>query len=90
MKLKEAMKEAKRTGKPQKVTEPTEISETKVNISIRLDLEVLTWLRNEGKRQGIPYQTLINSLLKKASSNETVEERLSRIEKALFKKGKVS
>jgi len=89
MKLKEAMKIAKETGKKVKVTEPTAITETKVNISIRLDLEVLNWLKEEGKKQGIPYQTLINSLLTKASTKGSIEDRLERIEKALFKKGKV-
>lgn len=86
--LKEAMKAAKATRKSQQVAAQP-ITETKVNISIRLDLEVLNWLKDEGKRQGLPYQTLINSILKKTSSNETIEERLSRIEKALFKKSKV-
>jgi|JI7StandDraft_1071085.scaffolds.fasta_scaffold485440_1 uncharacterized protein (DUF4415 family) len=39
---------------------------TKVQKTIRLDLDVLAWLVKEGQRRGIPYQTLINSTLKEA------------------------
>ena len=36
----------------------------KVQKTVRLDLDVLSWLMREGERRGIPYQTLLNSLLK--------------------------
>ncbi|MBS1961185.1 MAG: BrnA antitoxin family protein [Bdellovibrionales bacterium] len=39
---------------------------TKVQKTVRLDLDVLAWLMKEGERRGIPYQTLINSILKEA------------------------
>lgn len=80
--IKDALKAAKQTKRPQKVL-PQEDVEVKVSISIRLDLDVLNWLKAEGKKQGIPYQTLANSLLKKASSETSLEERLQNIEKAL-------
>lgn len=82
--LKSAMKTAKETKEPQLVSTGERITETKVNISIRLDLEVLNWLKAEAERLGMPYQTLANSLLKRASASPTVEERLSRVEAMLF------
>lgn len=84
MKIKEAMKVAKETGRRVKVTEPTPITETKVNVSIRIDLEVLNWLKAEADRQSIPYTTLANALLKRASMTESVEDRLSRLERAML------
>jgi uncharacterized protein (DUF4415 family) len=38
----------------------------KVQKTIRLDLDVLSWLVEEAHRRGLPYQTLINSTLKEA------------------------
>ncbi|MEK2687635.1 BrnA antitoxin family protein [Bdellovibrio sp. GT3] len=35
-------------------------------ISIRIDEEVLNKLKKKAKKQGIPYQSLINEILKKA------------------------
>ncbi len=78
--LKEAMKAAKATGKPQRVTEPTKIEEVKVNLSVRLDLETLNWLKVEAKAKGLPYQTLLNSILTQAKNTGSVEERLARLE----------
>ena len=37
---------------------------TKVQKTVRLDLDVLTWLVKEADRRGLPYQTLLNSTLK--------------------------
>ncbi len=85
MDLKSAMKTAKTTRKPAKVTEKTKI-EVKVNTSIRLDLDVLKWCKAEADRQGLPYTTFINSIIKSAMSGEdTLENRVSALEKA-FKK----
>lgn len=39
---------------------------SKVQKTIRLDLDVLAWLVKEGDRRGLPYQTLINTTLKEA------------------------
>ncbi len=88
MKLKEAMRVAKATGKRVKVTEETPISSVKVNTSIRLDLDVLNWCKKEADRQGIPYTTLINSILKKAAAIEPLEIRVDALEKALKRIGK--
>lgn len=43
-------------------------AETKVQKTVRLDLDVLSWLLKESERRGIPYQTLINATLKEAMS----------------------
>lgn len=83
MKLKQAMKKAKETGLPQKVTEAQKVSEVKVNTSVRLDLEVLQWLKSEGEKQGLPYQTLLNSILVKTMKQGSLEERLAKLEKKI-------
>lgn len=89
MKLKDAMKTAKATRKPVKVNERTPVTEIKINTSIRLDLDVLNWCKSEADRQGIPYTTLINSILKKASTVGTLEDRVEALEKAL-KRGRTA
>jgi uncharacterized protein (DUF4415 family) len=57
----------------------------KLQKTIRLDEDVLDWLMREGKKRGIPYQTLLNSILKDAMNNDSMdlEKRLSRIEQLL-------
>lgn len=74
MDLKQAMKLAKETGKTQRVSQvDNEEASAKVSTSMRLDLDVLNWLKIEAKSTGIPYTTLANSILKKASKGERVE-----------------
>jgi len=54
----------------------------KTPISIRLDGAILADLRSEAERLGIPYQTLISSILYRYSKGELVDPRaidLSRI-----------
>ncbi len=56
----------------------------KVQKTFRLDESVYLWLIEEGKKQGIPYQTLMNSILKRSmSENLTLEERIRKIEHKL-------
>jgi uncharacterized protein (DUF4415 family) len=57
----------------------------KMQKTIRLDEDVLDWLMKEGAKRGIPYQTLLNSILKNAMNQRSldVEKRLSRIEEML-------
>ena len=55
--------------------------ELKVIKTIRLDLDIVSWLLREAAKRGIPYQTLINSLLKEsmnAASLESSKDRLRR------------
>lgn len=88
MKLKEAMKIAKATGKRVKVTESTPVTGVKVNTSIRIDLEILNWCKKQAEQKGIPYTTLINSILKKEMRGEAgLEARVTALEKALKKAG---
>ena len=37
---------------------------TKIAVTSRLDADVLSWLREQADKKGIPYQTLMNSILK--------------------------
>jgi len=57
---------------------------SKIQKTFRLDESVYYWLIEEGKKQGIPYQTLMNSILKRSmSENLTLEERVRKIEHKL-------
>jgi len=82
MKLKEAMKLAKATGKRVKVTEKTDIS-VKVNLNMRIDLETLNSLKKDAEKKGLPYQTLINSILKQHADQPDLTERVEKIERQL-------
>lgn len=54
----------------------------KVPTSIRLDGAILAWLKTEADRQGIPYQTLISSILHRYASSELVDKsEVKRIQK---------
>jgi len=83
MKMKEAMREAKLTGKPVRTTESEAIGETKVTINMRVDLEVLKKLKAEAEYKGIPYQTLIHSILTLHTRVLPLEERVEKLEKKL-------
>jgi hypothetical protein len=54
--------------------------------SIRLDGSILAWFKTEAERQGIPYQTLISSVLRRFAGSELVDKsevkRLQRIKGA--------
>ena len=47
----------------------------KVPISIRLDGAILAHLKTEAERMGIPYQTLISSLLHRYSNGEMIDKK---------------
>ncbi len=46
----------------------------KVPTSIRLDGAILAWYKSEAQRQGLPYQTLICSVLHRFSQAELVDK----------------
>ena len=50
----------------------------KVPISIRLDGSVLATLKTEANRLGIPYQTLIGSLLHRYSMGELIDRKAAK------------
>ena len=45
----------------------------KIPTSIRLDGGILAWYKTEAHRQGIPYQTLISSVLHRFASLELID-----------------
>ena len=45
----------------------------KIPTSIRLDGSILAWYRTEAERQGIPYQTLIGSVLHRFARSELID-----------------
>ena len=63
-----------------------ETAAAKIPTSIRLDGSILAWYKTEAERQGIPYQTLISSVLRRFAGSELVDKsevkRLQRIKGA--------
>ncbi len=53
--------------------------EVKVSVTARLDPHVVGWLRKESERKGIPYQTLMNSILTEAMNSGGQEATIRRI-----------
>lgn len=61
----------------------------KIKITINIDSDLLSQIRNQAKQGGSPYQSYLNLLLRQALSQKATEEtRLARLEKeiALIKK----
>lgn len=61
----------------------------KIKITINLDSDILTHLRQKASKRGSPYQTYLNNLLREAiSKNVSDDDRLEKLEKevALIKK----
>ena len=59
----------------------------KVIKTLRLDSDVLKWLDDEGKKQGMGYQTFLNWFLRKSMDDrQSFEERLKKVEDTIFKK----
>ncbi len=54
--------------------------DAKVMRTIRLDLDVLTWLLQEADRTRIPYQTLINSILKQEMDRRQIMGKIEALE----------
>ncbi|MFA6238114.1 MAG: CopG family antitoxin [Bacteriovorax sp.] len=52
---------------------------TRIMISLKLDANNLADLKSEAERLGMPYQTLINSILHRYVSGELVDKRDLRI-----------
>ena len=61
--------------------------EIKILKTVRLDPEVVQWLETEAEKQGMGYQTFLNWFLRQSMSDKsTVEQRLEKLERAVFKK----
>lgn len=64
-----------------------DIKDLKVIKTIRLDADVLVWLEAESEKQGIGYQTYLNWFLRKSmEADESFEDRLKKLEQAVFKR----
>ena len=59
----------KRIEKPQ-----SSPSATKVSVNIRLDGSTVAAIRTEAERMGIPYQTLIGSILHRFANGELIDK----------------
>lgn len=59
----------KRVEKPQ-----SNSSATKVSVNIRLDGSTVAAIRTEAERMGIPYQTLIGSILHRFVNGELIDK----------------
>ena len=58
--------------------------ETKVQKTFRIDLDVLLWLNEQAEKEGLGYQTFLNSFLKKSmSGGEDISKRLEHLEKEI-------
>ncbi|MBN19905.1 MAG: CopG family transcriptional regulator [Bdellovibrionaceae bacterium] len=61
--------------------------EVKTSKTFRLDTDVLEWLEEQGEKEGIGYQTFLNWFLRKAMLSESsIEDRISKLEKTVYKK----
>jgi uncharacterized protein (DUF4415 family) len=61
--------------------------EVKIIKTFRLDSEVLAWLEHEGDKQGMGYQTFLNWFLRKSMDDHiSIEDRLEKLEKMVYKK----
>ncbi len=59
----------------------------KVIKTFRLDPEVIEWLEAQGEKQGMGYQTFLNWFLRKSiEADNTVEDRLAKLEQTVFRK----
>lgn len=70
----------------------TIIKEPKVAKTIRLDVDVLSWVKEEAAKAELPYQTWLNSFLKKEMKkvgleSESIESRLANLEKKISSLG---
>jgi predicted DNA binding CopG/RHH family protein len=79
MKKEYDLKKMKR--RPGKVKSDAEAAKTP--ISIRLDASVLADLRSEAERLGIPYQTLIGSVLHRYAHGELVDPKAVNLDELL-------
>ena len=64
-----------------------ELAEAKVRITTYIDKDVLDSLQTRAKKEKSKYQTLLNKILRDFLMNDQngIEQRLSRLEKAMFK-----
>jgi predicted DNA binding CopG/RHH family protein len=54
--------------------DPIDPATTKLSITARLDMDIVSWLRKEADKKGLPYQTLMNSILKEVMQGTLLSE----------------
>ena len=59
---------------------------TKVQTSLRIDADVMSWAQTQAKVHNIPYQTFLNKTLRDSMQRPSIEDRLAAVEKKVFKK----
>lgn len=65
--------------------------EVKVSKTFRLDPDVLEWLEKQGEEEGMGYQTFLNWFLRKQMLvKASIEDRVTKLEKAVYKKRTVT
>jgi uncharacterized protein (DUF4415 family) len=70
-----------------KATKSKSVKEIKVVKTFRLDADVLEWLEKQGEKEGLGYQTYLNWFLRKSMlESSSMEDRLLKIERAIFHK----
>ncbi len=76
-------KNAKKVGERNK--------DVKISVTARLDSDVVYWLKEESEKKGIPYQTLMNSLLKETMTGSIMNvQSIRRVIREELDKKKVS
>ncbi len=68
------MKKKYNFAKSKKRSERTKTLSSKIPTSIRLDGSIIAWFRTEAERMGIPYQTLICSVLHRFANLELLDK----------------
>ena len=59
----------------------------KISKTFRIDMDVFVWLRAESERTGIPYQTLLNSKLREAMNQPSLDALVEKkVEEVLARK----
>ena len=53
---------------------PLDPATTKLSITARLDMDIVSWLKAEAQKKGLPYQTLMNSILKELMHGTLISE----------------
>ncbi len=65
--------------KMKSVNHPTvDPKKSKILTSVRIDMDVMVWLKEQSDKEGIPYQTLMNSLLRKVMQGSGESASLTR------------
>ena len=76
-----------KTGKVEITTDEFNPKKGKFRVNMFVDLDVLDEIRKFAEKRHIPYQTLINQKLREVFMNEeSIEDRVARIEKIVLKK----